>query len=160
MVSVDFWGSDSPFLTFKGSKTFMTKLCFIQLNNSSQWRFCDSNKQCKNMRLHSWSPACKYVIHCDVGFYCMKCRLHYGNCGREQTLSCGKNYFKWIQHTTCIHATSFLVSAWFMLTDSADTFSDEMFYNCFHFHVSTKYIIILSWSSIDHVRSCRSEADF
>ena len=29
----------------------------------------------------------------------------------------------------------------------ADTFSDVMFYNCFHFHVSTKYIIFLLWSS-------------
>ena len=41
----------------------------------------------------------------------------------------------------------------------ADTFSDVMFYNCFHFHVSTKYIIILSWSSIAHVRSFHNEAD-
>ena len=78
----------------------------------------------------------------------IKCRLHYGKCGGGEYLSCGKNYFKWIQHTTRIHATSFLVSAWFIVTDSADTFSDVILLNCFHFNVSTKYIIILSWSSI------------
>ena len=62
--------------------------------------------------------------HCNVGCSCIKCRIRYGECGREQTLSCGRKYFEWIQHTTCIHATSFLVSAWFIVTDSVDTFSD------------------------------------
>ena len=89
----------------------------------------------------------------------IKCRLHYGKCGGGEYLSCGKNYFKWIQHTTRIHATSFLVSAWFIVTDSADTFSDVILLNCFHFNVSTKYIIILSWSSIVYLRTFRSEAD-
>ena len=102
----------------------------------------------------------QFGVHCDLSRLCIKSRLHYGNCGREQYLSSGRNYFKWIQHTTCIQATTFLVSAWFIVTDSANTFSLNIFYNCFHFHVSTKYIIILCWSSIDHVRSCRSEADF
>ena len=93
-----------------------------EYNTWRQWRSWGRNIHppgIGGLQVIEWWPS-----HCDVGFYCIKCRIRYGECRREQTLSRGRNYFKWIQHTTSIHATSFLVSAWFIVTNITDTFLD------------------------------------
>ena len=36
-------------------------------------------------------------MHCDVGLDCMKCRICYGECGREQYLSRGKSFILTLQ---------------------------------------------------------------
>ena len=65
----------------------------------------------------------KCFMHCDVGFSCIKCRIRYGECGREQYLSRGKSFILTLQQ--CFNKiTSENVSALSVTINQAETRKD------------------------------------